>query len=271
MRTHIAKSLQSRCQTIRNAIAAYNTAAAELSPPRPPLDWTEVSHYGFIEEFALLQDTRNDVRDKPWAKPMFREILKLRHRIAHAYEEITRCNIQIRRLYTSICDQTDLFSRVLARLRDANSEIYGPLRDFVTRRQRINLALLRRVQQVFALEGYTGETTRGIRLGTREQGLTAEQQTVPPDGPPPAEQQPDLEALITGQRLEELAPATNAAVTVATSLQIETSEIMEQSQGEAPLSVITADDDDDDDDVENDDEFAHITQGVENFVIGVAD
>ena len=271
MRTHIAKSLQSRCQTIRTAIAAYNTAAAALSPPRPPLDWTEVSHYGFIEEFALLQDTRNDVREKPWAKPIYREILKLRHRIAHAHEEITRCNVQIRRLYTSICDQTDLFSQVLTRLCNTKSDMHGPLRDFVTRRQRINLALLRRVQQVFALEGYTGQTTRGTRLGTEEPHPATEQQTVGHAGPPPIELGPDPKAPVAECQPETQRPTLAAQQT--TPLQIETPEMLEQSQGlETTLSLITADDEDaDDEDVENDDEFTRITQGVENFVIGIQD
>ena len=40
----------------------FNAAAKALDPDSEPLDWSEVSHYSFIEEFALLQDTRKDLR-----------------------------------------------------------------------------------------------------------------------------------------------------------------------------------------------------------------
>ncbi|KAG1853644.1 hypothetical protein F4604DRAFT_1933044 [Suillus subluteus] len=54
MCTHISKSLQTRCHAIQNAVKTYNAAAAALSPPRPQLDWSKVSHYSFLEEFNLL-------------------------------------------------------------------------------------------------------------------------------------------------------------------------------------------------------------------------
>jgi hypothetical protein len=57
MCTHIAKSLQTRCKAIQNAVKAYNAAAMALSPPCPTVDWSKVSHYGFLDEFSLLRDT----------------------------------------------------------------------------------------------------------------------------------------------------------------------------------------------------------------------
>ena len=35
MCTHIAKSLQTYCKAIQNAVQTYNTAATEMSPPLP--------------------------------------------------------------------------------------------------------------------------------------------------------------------------------------------------------------------------------------------
>lgn len=95
MRTHIAKSLQTCCKTIKKAVNAYNVAAAALTPPRPALDWSRVSHYGFLEEFHLLQDTRNDIRNRPWALPHIRSLIKLRHRVIRASEEVERCSIEV--------------------------------------------------------------------------------------------------------------------------------------------------------------------------------
>ena len=166
MRTHIAKSLQTRCKAIRRALAEYNAAARELSPPREPLNMDEVSHCGFVEHCALLQDTRNDIRDKPWAKPLYREVLKLRHSIARAKEEIIRCNVETRRLHTSIYDQAALFKTVLRTLKYADNPLYGPVKAFTTRRNRVNSALLKYIQKIHQLRGFTGDRTRGVRVGS---------------------------------------------------------------------------------------------------------
>lgn len=162
MRTQIAKALQTRCKAIRRAVANYNKAALELDPPREALEYSKVSHYAFIEEFAFLKNTRNDIREKLWVKPLYREMLKLRHKIARAKEEVVRCNVETRRLYTSICDESNLFSRVLARLKACNHLSYGPVHDFIARRRAVNGALLKRIQQIYCLPQFSGDKTRGI-------------------------------------------------------------------------------------------------------------
>lgn len=86
MRRNIAKNMQTRSRAIRNAIVAYNAAAAALDPPRPKLDWGTISHYQFLEEFDLMNETRADIREKPWAQPATRETLRLARRLAGAHE-----------------------------------------------------------------------------------------------------------------------------------------------------------------------------------------
>lgn len=198
MRTQLSKALQTRCKTIRRAVDRYNTAAAALSPPREPLDWSKVSHYGFIEEFLFLRDTRNDIREKMWVKPLYREMMKLRHRIARAKEEVTRCNVETRRLFTSICDETAHFSRILVSLKGRNDPMYGPISDFVKNRRRINGALLKRVRQIHTLPGFTGDTTRGVRVGCERpipSGPDSEVEDVDRDTPgsSQAEEEEDVE------------------------------------------------------------------------------
>jgi hypothetical protein len=84
MRSHIAKLLQSRCKAIQNAVQAYNTAALALSPPHLTLDWSKVSHYAFLEEFNILRDTRNDIREKKWADLAIRKTLKQHQKVKRA-------------------------------------------------------------------------------------------------------------------------------------------------------------------------------------------
>jgi len=76
MRTHIAKALQSHCKAIRNAVKVYNAAVAQLDPPRPLISWEHVSHINFLEEFNLLHNTRQDIRDRRWSEPAVRELMK---------------------------------------------------------------------------------------------------------------------------------------------------------------------------------------------------
>ena len=132
MRTQIAKALQTRCKAIQRAVAAYNTAAVQLDPPREPLEWSQVSNYGFIEEFVMLRNTRRDIMEKPWIKPVFREMLKMRQRIARAKEEILRCNVEIRRVYTAVCDEF-VWSQA-HRAQTARREYSGVTRGILQRR-----------------------------------------------------------------------------------------------------------------------------------------
>ena len=96
MQTHIAKALQRRCKAIRNAVKAYNAAAAQLDPPRPPINWEAVSHINFLEEFHLLHNSHQDIHEKPWSQPAIHELMKLSQWVKRAHEEIQRCHIAVR-------------------------------------------------------------------------------------------------------------------------------------------------------------------------------
>ena len=159
--------MQTRCKTIRSATEAYNRAARALDPPRPSLDWAQVSRYSFIEEFSLLHDTRRDISKAPWADPVVRETIKRFFRVRRAHEEIQRCNIEIRRIFTSIHDETDQHSDILKALADQKNPIFGAVHDYSTRRRRVNTLLLERIQQVFDLDGFTGDRTLGRRKGSQ--------------------------------------------------------------------------------------------------------
>ena len=165
MQTHIAKALQSRCKAIRNAVKVYNSAAEQLDPPHPPISWETVSHINFLEEFNLLHDTRQDIRDKQWSQPAVRELMKLSQRVKRAREEVERCHIAIRRLYTAIRDEDDFFARTLSRLQAGDPALHRMVHDFVTRRQQVNNLLLTKLASLVSSPDYTGDRSRGIRVG----------------------------------------------------------------------------------------------------------
>ena len=154
MRTHLAKSLQVRCKTIRRALEQYNDVARAMNPPRPALDWEKISHYSFLEEFTLLQDTRNDIRERKWAKPVIRESIKAYRRLNRAKEEVTWLNCEVVRLHTAIRDEAILFKNALASLATDNP-LRGALADFAARRTRTNEHLLQWIHQIYNLPGYS--------------------------------------------------------------------------------------------------------------------
>ena len=177
-RTHLAKSLQTRCKAIRSATDAYNRAACSLDPPRPPLDWAQVSRYSFLEEFNLLRNTHRDISDMPWAKPVIRETIKKHLRVCRAREELDRCNIEARRVLTSIHDEDHRFDSILTTLVDQKSDLLGPVQEYCTRRRRVNFLLLGHIQQILGLDGFTGNATTGRRKGCRAVATTGLEQPV---------------------------------------------------------------------------------------------
>ncbi|KAI0640521.1 hypothetical protein C8Q79DRAFT_1004171 [Trametes meyenii] len=165
VQTHIAKSLQCRSKAIRAAVQTYNKAALGLDPPRPTLDWSKVTHYMFIEEFELLRDTQNNLSGKRWVEATVRETMKLHSKISHAQEEILRCNIEVRRVHTSILDEDRILAEIVARHKEASDPLTGPLAEFSIRRRRVNARVLATIMQIYALDGYTGTGTLGRRRG----------------------------------------------------------------------------------------------------------
>ncbi|KAJ3831878.1 hypothetical protein F5878DRAFT_654758 [Lentinula raphanica] len=167
MRTHISAALQRR-----------STAAPLLSEMlsnhtiTPPHHWSQVTHYSFLDQFNILQDTRHSVLDKPWANPVIRQLMKQHRRVLRAKEEIVRCNVEIRRLHTFIVDEEKHFDQVLERLRE--TPIYHPVHDFIRRRCAVNRLLLSRLYQTQALPEFTGHQSPGKRKGSVEDSTTVD-------------------------------------------------------------------------------------------------
>jgi hypothetical protein len=165
MQTHIAKSLQTCCATIHKAVEVYNQAASLLNPPHPPLDWTAVSHYSFLDEFNLLRDTRQDILNRRWTEPAVRATMKQDLRVKRAYEEIERCNIEVRCLHTSIHDKNTAFSNILSKLRNMQDPLYGPVEEYDVRWRRANAHLQAQILQIHNLLGFTGDSSVGVKKG----------------------------------------------------------------------------------------------------------
>ena len=124
-----------------------------------------MSHYGLVEHYAILKANNTDVSPKQWTQPVYREILKCRRRIARAKEEITRCNVEVRRLHTGIHDDALHFKKVVRKLKEEENPMYEAVKTFARRRNATHKALLKKIRKIYSLPGFTGDPSLGVRIG----------------------------------------------------------------------------------------------------------
>lgn len=91
--------------------------------------------------------------------------MKQRLHIKRADEEIIRCNVEVRRLYTHIHDEKRRHDSVLHKLVEGSDPLFSCVEEYCTRRQHINNYLLGQIQCIFNMPGFSGDHTVGCRIG----------------------------------------------------------------------------------------------------------
>lgn len=166
MRTHINKSLKTRCRAIQNALAKYNLAAKEIG--REPLDWSDVSTYGSLAELDLLKECREDIRSHPWTDSKNRQAAIHTLKIERAKEERLRLNVEIRNPLTSMRDEEADLGYHIKHLQDSDPLLSAELSTLLARRRRMNQTHRARLEQIFSLPCFTGSKEPGTRIGRVE-------------------------------------------------------------------------------------------------------
>lgn len=164
LRKHIAKALQARSQAVRTALENYNAAAQCLSPPRPPLTWSEVVEYAFLADFDLLRDTRQDVRESLWARPASRSLMDRFFKIERAGEEIKRLNVEIPRVITYIADEEAFLLAKEADVRKTDPQLAHQITLYRLERGRADATHIRRFAKLAAVPGCTASIIPGVSL-----------------------------------------------------------------------------------------------------------
>ncbi|KAJ8083535.1 hypothetical protein PM082_009409 [Marasmius tenuissimus] len=98
MRQHLGKALKTRSAAIKTAVQKVNQAGARLTPPRDPLDYDNIVDKTYLADLDFLQETRNDVRQKIWAKPHVRELTANYFKLWKSHIELDRLHVEIKRL-----------------------------------------------------------------------------------------------------------------------------------------------------------------------------
>ncbi|KAG6809956.1 hypothetical protein H0H92_013921 [Tricholoma furcatifolium] len=161
---HISKALKARSQAIRTALNHYNAAASRLSPPRPPLTWDEVVDYVFLADFDLLRDCRQNVSERPWARPAARALLDCHFRIERAREEVERLNVEIKRVVTHMRDEEDFLLAKEEDLATTHPELSYQVRLHREERTRYYDSHRQKFQQLARNPNFSGDLSPGKPL-----------------------------------------------------------------------------------------------------------
>ena len=165
MRKHIGHAISHRSGAVRVAIDKYNTMAPLQDPPRPLLVYSAVAAYSWLGEFELLKESRYEVLERPWAKPAYREVASKYYKIVRAYEELTRLNVEVKRLSTWVNDEDMHLLRVIKQLKDSNPNLSAAIQEQHVKQHRVNNIHRARIHAIYCLPGFTGNATLGIKRG----------------------------------------------------------------------------------------------------------
>jgi hypothetical protein len=145
---HIAKGLQKRSKTIKNAVTAYNLAASRLDPPREQLTFEQVLEFVHVGEFDLLRNSRQEVQLKPWSRPAERAATTMFFKLQRSYDEILRLKVEARRLLTYIHNEENFLEKCTDSLKATHPDLEHVLELNVAAFKRVNRIHLARLSKL---------------------------------------------------------------------------------------------------------------------------
>lgn len=234
----ITKALKNRSAAVRSALTTYNKLAPTVTPPRPILDYDHIISYTTLGEFDLLRAPRQSIHEKVWAKPRYREALQTYYKIRCAEKEITRLNVEIKRLRTFIRDEEEDYTAAIVRADAEHPTLAAELRHRWAARSAVNTEHLRQLDKISCLRGYTGSGECGTRVGRAPHVARA-----------------------AGEAVAEV--GVEGADVSDSSSQIEA----DVGHGDGLLHPLVSADEDEDLGLDNGDEVADLAGAFDNFVV----
>jgi hypothetical protein len=154
MRTLIAKHLQTRSKTIQTALAKYNRAAKSLK--KKELTFDRILDVQFLEDFDLLRDCREEVREKPWAQSGNRIMREAFFKVRRANEEIERLNVEILRVYLWAQQELNLYATKYIELMKLNPALGHALGGYRQQMDLMHTEIFLWLGRCMRLPGYRG-------------------------------------------------------------------------------------------------------------------
>ncbi|KAG1787600.1 uncharacterized protein HD556DRAFT_1448609 [Suillus plorans] len=159
MRKYISKAITQRSAAIRTALEKYNRLAPLQNPPCPVLDYSEIVRYASLGEFSILKHSHHNILTKPWTVSANRKMAAKYFKLVQSHEEIVWLNVEIKRLQSWVEheDRTMLEAIDSLLADDPDSSLIAELKTLYAKRHHINNNHCKRLQQIYALDRYTGE------------------------------------------------------------------------------------------------------------------
>lgn len=163
LRTHIAQALKTRSTAIRKSVERFNHLAKQVAPASQ-LEISDVLNYAIIREFELLRESRQDVRDKVWTRPAYRDGMDKFFKLRCARSEIRRLDVEVKRLATHIHDEEEDYCAALQATIQTNPGLANEISLRWQYRSAVNKDHCERLVAIAGLTGSTADIDVGSRV-----------------------------------------------------------------------------------------------------------
>ncbi|KAI5988573.1 hypothetical protein EDD15DRAFT_2172307, partial [Pisolithus albus] len=123
----------------------------------PKLDYADVIGYSTFGEFELLKYSHYNILEKPWMKPLNREMSMKFFRLVRSREEIERLNVEVRQLQAWVDSDNDKLQTAVSTF-EANGmdNMAAEMCEWYLYWHRINDIHCSHLSKIYGLMGYTG-------------------------------------------------------------------------------------------------------------------
>ncbi|KAG1802335.1 hypothetical protein EV424DRAFT_1474690 [Suillus variegatus] len=153
---HAVRHATERHLQVQITLDKYNKLAVSQNPQQPTLRYSEVMSYAALSEFKILKCSRYDILAKPWSNGTHCKMANKYFKIICAQEEITRLNVEIRRLQAWVDTEDSDIEWMATELDSTDTLLAAELQLLFNRQCWINDVHRNHLACIYSLPGYTG-------------------------------------------------------------------------------------------------------------------
>jgi len=136
-----------------------------VNPPCPKLTWAQIVEYTTIAEFELLcMGAQEDIHNLEWANARNHEATICHLKLLCAQKEITRLNVEIKRLATWLVDEPLKLDSAIKLCTQNDPLLAAAISDFPQERKCINRNLQVTLGHIYTLQGFSGDSRFGQKV-----------------------------------------------------------------------------------------------------------
>lgn len=124
-----------------------------------------------LAEFDLLRETREDIRQFPWAERINRQAMNLYFNVKRAREEIERLNVEIPRTFTALIDRHYDLQFAISSVRSSDPGLAHELQMRWAYEDKVSQRITSRLYDTSQLAGFSGKLAVGKRVGREVTGM----------------------------------------------------------------------------------------------------